>query len=442
MKNVFIIILAALILVLLESCAMTVDVRVQRLPAMNTAGIRRLAIMPFQTSDNSQLQQETAQFITAAVTQRIMEANHFIMVDPTEIQRLQQKGESIENHVDAVFTGQIITLNLRDSSHREEQYNTKTGLPYYVTVYDRDVELIFSYSLKRSRDGSLIGVVTKQAKNNDSAETREKLRTGSDLLRPFIDWELRSIARDVAPYMTTETRTLMDEKSKNKILKTQMKDVYTIVTQGSYKTGLNAYLRIYEEWNNFAAGYNAAVLYEVLGDLENAIRMMRSLSDETGNPRAFEELMRLEKTLQDQETLAGVYQDSRSQLDKLIAQQVGLITEKLPKNAAIAVVNNSKLEADLADTIAAGLISGLQAQGIAIVDRNNTALLEAEKRYQSSGAVRDEDFVSIGNEAGVHIFVLIEITGTSNLRRLQVHLLDVERGIVIYQTPQSDEMNL
>jgi hypothetical protein len=65
-----------------------------------------------------------------------------------------------------------------------------------------------------------------------------------------------------------------------------------------------------------------------------------------------------------------------------------------------------------------------------------------EKSYQLSGNVSDTEMVSIGREAGVNTFVLVSVIGSGGLRRLSVRVLDVERNTVLYQSPQTDEMNL
>jgi hypothetical protein len=233
--------LAAAVLAL-EGCAMTVGLKVQRLPAMNAAGIKRIAVMPFETNDNSRLQRETARFITVAAASRILEAGYFTLVDPAEVERLRKNGENLENYVDALLTGQVITLNTKDRDRREKRAGYKTGEEYYVTYYDREAELVFSYSFKRARDGTLVGAVTKGGVNKDSNENRNNLRSKSDLLQVIVIRELRELAHDAAPYTVKETRTLLPEKSKDRVLQAQMKEAYKTVKNGSYRTALKAHL--------------------------------------------------------------------------------------------------------------------------------------------------------------------------------------------------------
>lgn len=424
-----------------SGCAMTVDVTVQRLPAMNTAGINRIAVMPFEVGDSSPLQQEAARLLTAEAGAKIQGANRFVLVDAADIQARQNRGESLDPYVDALFIGQIITLYTGDTARQEERYD-KDGKVYHVTVYDREVTMSFTYNFRRVRDGSLVGMIRKEGVKYDHAGAKQDLRSYSDLLRSIVDEQLANLERDVAPYTARETRTLMQEPSKDKVLQTQMKDIYKQVQQGNYRYALQTYLEVYAGRRNFAAGYNAAILYEVAGDLAEAIALMQSVAAETGNPKAASEAERLRKALRDQELLASVYADTQSRSEKLAAEAVRTLLTKLPKDAGTAVLNISGAETALAGAIADGITYGLQQAGVPIVNWEYTSLVDAEKQYQLSGNVGDEDLVSIGSAAGIHTFVLVGITGMGSLRRLNVRVLDVARNTVIYQSPQSEDWTL
>jgi hypothetical protein len=103
---------------------------------------------------------------------------------------------------------------------------------------------------------------------------------------------------------------------------------------------------------------------------------------------------------------------------------------------------NSKDERILTGIIADGITSGLMKKGISIVDRENSALVEAEHQFQMSGSVSDNDFVSIGHAAGANTLVTVAVTGTSSLRRLQLRVLDIGRRTNLYQSDASDNWKL
>jgi TolB-like protein len=429
-------------LLILAGCATTVSLRVQKVPTMNTAGIRRIAIMPFKTSDNSSLQNEIAQYLTVTSTSKIRGTNYFTLVDYYEIERLQRSGESIGNHVDALFTGQILSMNTADSSHVIEKKDPETKNIVYETVFDREVDLSFNYSFIRSRDGTIIDVITKQGKASDHKAAQNLLNSTSQMGQGIVNSRLANLARDVAPYTTTESRALLTEKSKDKELKKRMKEIAVIVKGGNYKIALDSYLTTYSLYNNFAAVHNAAIMHEALGDLSAAADLMQRAGNETGNPQAYTVLARLNRTMQEQAMLENEYGDTRDQKDKVAAYAVGEIQRVLPPNPKVWVFNSSKEEKALASTVTDEIKASLMKNGVIVVDRESNRLIQAEQNFQMSGYVSDDDFVSIGNAAGANTLIIIAITGVSSMRRLQVRVLDIEKRTNLLQSDMNDNWKL
>jgi hypothetical protein len=430
------------LLLVLAGCATTVPLRIQRVPAMNTAGIRRIAIMPFKTSDYSNLQREIAQFLTATATSKIRSTNYFVLVDYSEIERLQKSGENIGNHIDALFTGQILSMTSSDTSNVIEKIDPETKNKIYETVYNREVELSFNYSFIRARDGTIIDVITRQGKTTDYKSAQNLLNSASQMGQGIVNSRLANLARDVAPYTVIESRALLSEKSRDKELKNKMKEADTLVKSGNYKGALDAYLIIYNGYNNYAAAHNAAIMHEALGDTPTAAALMERVIYETGNPQASSVLARLNRILQEQAMLANEYSDTRDQKDKVAAHAVEEIQKVLPPDAKVWVFTNSKEEKALAGTVADEIIVGLMKKGIIVVDRKSSRLIEAEQKFQMSGYVSDDDFVSIGNAEGANTLAIVAITGVSSMRRLQVRVLNIEKRTNIFQSDTSDNWKL
>jgi TolB-like protein len=435
-------ILCAFAMLIFAGCGTTVSFQVQRAPEMDTAGIKRIAIMPFESVSNNNLQRTTAQYITATATSKIRAANYFTLVDHREIERLQRNNERIENYVDALFTGQIVSLRTNDSSRIEKRKDPKTEAVVEVVVYEREVELVFSYRLIRARDGSIIDLVTRQGRNGDSNEARDRLKSGSQMLEEIVTSQLSGRAKQVAPYTAVVSRSLMDEKSKDKVLKNGMKDIAALVKSGNYRTALNRYLSIYEQYGNIAAAYNAAIMYEALGDIGSAIDVIENAYNITGNSNSRNYLASLRQNQREQERLSAQFTDVGNQWDRVIAYAVDEVYRVLPQGARLWVVNNSKEEIILADTIADGIISGLIRKGTTVVDRENSALVEAEQLFQMSGSVSDNDFVSIGNAVGANTLAIVAVSGVGSLRRLQLRVLDIETRTSLYQSGASDNWKL
>jgi hypothetical protein len=220
-----------------------------------------------------------------------------------------------------------------------------------------------------------------------------------------------------------------------------MGEVLNLVKDGSYKQALTSYTAIYEQYGSFAAAYNAAILTEALGDIDGAVSIMQKLTDDTGNPKASAELARLQKVQADLETLTE-YSDTDGHVDKIIRFAAEITAGQLPQGAKVAVVNNSDTERSLVDYVVNGITSAIGGRGVPLVDRENLNLTQGEKDYQMTGNVSDDDFVGIGNEAGVNTFVMVSISGSSNMRKLHIRILDVATNKVIYQSPQDSDWNI
>jgi TolB-like protein len=407
---------------------------------MNTLGIQRIAIMPFQTVNNSALQRQAAVFLTNESFSRIQATNNFTMINSSVIEQAQRNNSNIEVLADALFSGQILSLNEKTET-KQDIRRDKDGKQVTYTYYQREVALSFNYRLTRTRDGSMIGPVTKSDSVVVANDDRGSLESEESLVQRLVQRNLSLLARDVAPYYVTEKRTLENETSKDKDIKQRAKDAAALVKIGNYTAARYAFLEIYEDTGSFAAAYNVGVLIEIQGDLAGAAGFMQRVYNETGNPRARSEIARIERAMSNAGLLAA-YRENQSRQDRVITFALNELTERIPKESRVAVINNSRNERDIAESVTNGIIQGLLSKRVEVVDRSNRALAEAERNYQLSGNVSDDQIVSIGNEAGASVFVLVSVTGSGGSRRLSLRALDVERNTILYQSPQSDEMNL
>jgi len=79
----------------------------------------------------------------------------------------------------------------------------------------------------------------------------------------------------------------------------------------------------------------------------------------------------------------------------------------------------------MVDAVVDNITAEFIRKGIDIVDK---------KKLQMFGAVSDAEMVRIGNAAGAKTIVIIGVAGSGTMRRLQVRVLDIERGILIMQS--------
>jgi len=456
--------LIAVCLFLITACATSIRLAVNRPPNLNTAGIKRIAVMPFEANTNAG--REMAQYATGVAAKRIQEMNYFTLVDSSDIERLKRNNQNLENYIDAQFVGRITRISINNETNKGS-YKNKNGDVTYYTDYITKVEIEFNYSLVLARDSRVIGPVYKRGsrsssnrenssssqesltaaieekinKNNRISSSRENYPSSSELLMAIIDEQLRYLSHDIAPHTVIETRTFAEEKTKDKDLKEEMKNALAQVKAGNYKSALEAYLDIYYRYKSIAAAENASILYESFGDVQTAADFMQRVYNDIGNPKAQETLAHLNKILRDQAVLASDYGDARDQTKKAADLAGDEIQKVLPKNARVWIYNDSTNNS-MATAIVDNLTSDFIRKGIKVVDRQNSALIEAEQKFNTSGYVSDNDFISIGNAVGANTIIVIGISGAGSTRRLQVRVLDIEKRVPIMQSDTSDKWKI
>ena len=422
----------------LTSCATSITLRVQRRPAMDTTGIQRIAIVPFETTGRGALHRNAAQYATTLVTDRIRATNSFTLVSPSIINDARKRNENIENYVDALFTGQITRIDEKTTSHQGKKKNDDGEMVDY-TYYVREVDVEFNYSFVRARDGTIVGPVSKTGSANDTNENINDLVSIEALVNRTIDNQLKNLYRDVAPYTTTVSRDL--EKEKNKELKYQMDEALAQVKAGNYAAARQSYLSIWELNQSVAAAVNASILYEAMGETLYAADFMQQVLTVTGSPRARDVLARLNMELAE---MAGLEQfnNTRSSLEKITNHAVSEVRKVLPAESRLWVHNNATANRNLANDVVDNMISGFLSCGIAVVERQMIDMVLKEQNFQMEGNVSDNDYVSIGHLAGANIIVITDIAGTGAGRRLHVRVLDIRTGNVIMQSGTGIEWRL
>ena len=296
--------LPVLLVTVITGCATTVNVEVHRPPAMNTPGISRIAVIPFKTSSDKRIYTDLAAYATGVATNRIRETGYFVLEDPLLIQENEENNGSMADYADALFTGEIIMADYKTTG-TIMPFITPDGKKTIIQDYTTTVEVRINYSLIRPADGSLIGMIQKNDKNKQSGPYTYS--SASKLMKAVIDDQLRYLNRDLAPYIATETLTLAKDKSKDKTLKSEMKNAAALVKVKNYSTALEYYLEIYFRHNSIAAARNASILYEALGNVQSAADLMKQVFIETGNTKVQEALARLDRVLEDRATLASNY---------------------------------------------------------------------------------------------------------------------------------------
>ena len=352
----------------LGACATSIAVQVTKPPNMDTSGIERIAVMPFSTTGYTSLDRQVAQELTSAVREIVLQTGHFTLVDADDVARRQSMRESLVTYVDGIFTGEITSLRVNDSSKLQESKN-KNEKP--TIIWTREVSLDFVYRISRARDNSIIAQRRKSDwSTSTSYDTKDYLQDPFVMAQRLIRYQLSSLARDIAPWTIQERRTLVQETSKDKALKQRMKDAERLVKEGSYRLALNAFSAIYAETGSFAAGYNTAIMTEIVDSLPEAITLMGRLANATSNPKATSELARMQRTLAENETVATKFTEPSGAVDSAIKQASKEILERIPAGSKVSLLKVSTVDAGLMDYVIAELSTAfINAEGISLVDR-------------------------------------------------------------------------
>jgi len=295
---------------ILANCATAVTVQVQKPPVWNTAGIQRIAIMPFATTQNTPLQRRASSLLTSVSSSRIQAVKRFTMIDPAEIQRVQDATGNVTHYADALFSGQIISAASQDSQDQDFRRDKEGNIIRY-TIYKRDIQLSFNFTLTRTRDAQVIGTDTINFNNSYSSEDWKSLKSAEAVIQEMVQKGMAGIAYYLAPYTLTERREFESVQIKDKAIKKRAKNASALVKKGNYKSAEEAFLGIYQDTGNIAAAYNAGLLLELQGDLEGAAMLMQKLFDETGNQKAALSIDRLKKAM-DNAGLLDAYTENQA----------------------------------------------------------------------------------------------------------------------------------
>jgi hypothetical protein len=416
-----------------------VALNVQRAPTLNTSDIKRVSVMPFEA--NNRAYKSIAQHATNVAINKIQATNNFTLVSHIMVEPRRLASQSFDDLIDAMFVGQITHVG-EESSCSQSKTTDKKGKTTVYTTCTRAVLVEFNYSFVRARDGTIIGPINKKGSASASNESMNGLPSIETLAKKVIDAQMSTLYQDIVPYTVTVSRPLAKEADKT--LQPQMEASLEHVKAGNYIAARNAYISIYESSKSMAAAENASILLEALGETKAAADFMQRVIAETGNPKAKEILARINAELRQTEKVDEfkASKDTKNPAEKIAAVASSEIQKHLPENARVWIINNSAAENVLIDNVIDNMASMLLHSGITIVDRQNTNLLQAEQRFQMSGHVNDDDIVGIGNLAGANMAIMLSVIGSGATRRLQVRVLDVQKGILIMQSDTDEKWSL
>jgi len=142
-------------------------------------------------------------------------------------------------------------------------------------------------------------------------------------------------------------------------------------------------------------------------------------------------------------------------VSKAVTHAIDEIEKVLPENSTVWIYkgregtgyNQNSLgivtsTGGAADTAVDDITAAFIRKGIRLVDRQNTTLIQAEQKYQQGGNVTEQDMLSIGKAAGANTLVTVSVVQQGRNQRLQIRVMDIERGIPLMQSDSGDEWRI
>ncbi len=167
----------------------------------------------------------------------------------------------------------------------------------------QEVSLEFSYSILDIRKNKIIAVRSFQ----EEARRRTRIGVGIEdedafkapslfsLYQTIISSIAGDIRNQLVPRTVHEVRYLEKDTEKNP----KMDQAEKLVKAGSWNQAQEIYLQVWNRTGNYAAGYNAVILYEVKGELDKAVKLMEEIYLQTGNPKAARKLEQLKMAVEE-----------------------------------------------------------------------------------------------------------------------------------------------
>jgi len=339
MRRVVFGLLILALLGLLFGCSTSIPVTVTKPAEINMSGNRVIAVLDFRypVKDKSisgkdllqwaiskltglslpnelNVEQRVAKYTTDQVILTLLNTGYFQLVSPQEIAQAMQGGiSSSTTAVDigkavkaqAIVNGDLYILDVEDKEWTDERTITDAGTGQEQTVYvpmiRRTVWVGMSYQVVNTATGNVVASRSFESQSSTDRELENKrdLPDVEEMYTSLIDDFMPKMAKQLAPYQVREHRTLMRDKTKDP----RMEQADDLVKGKVYDSALEIFLDIWQQNGNVAAGFNAAILYEVTGQLDMAISQMKSVVDRTAEKKAMREYNRLLTVKQEQERL-------------------------------------------------------------------------------------------------------------------------------------------
>ncbi len=346
-KLLSVLILSSLVLIItLTGCSTTVAFDVLKPAEVNMSEYRTLAVFDYEpyeltkeyfagklilsylfgsqeigsTGFRLYLDDEIARYMTDRTINTLGRTGYFTIIRPDQLRPFQNYNTAmlLSNRslyeslgVDAAILGTIEDMDYSETVDEREKKIWNEETEVYDTQIEayfiQEVELGISYTVVDVRQGTILATEYLSGRKRDSTFIKDpdtfQAPSLENLYKEIARGFETQISRKLAPYYVREYRNIKDDKSKDPRSKTAKE----FIKSSMYKNALNLYLEMWYESGNTSAGFNAAIVYEVLGQFDSAIAVIKDVYDSTGLPDAYKEYKRLEQVKAESQKAAQQY---------------------------------------------------------------------------------------------------------------------------------------
>lgn len=316
MRRKFYILFVVIFSIIISSCATRVSFKVTRPAEIDLNGAKTIAVLPIKPYEYININSNTLavdfflgaffgrfdkisydekliiDYLQTSIERGLIDSPYIELISASAVEQAAKKGYI--NPADVYLTGEITYFKVNDYKRKEkvqvkkDKDDEKQKKEYkYVEYYYREVEMSFKYQLIDSATNKIL--CYNKINLNESSGRRESSRELNNAYS-MLEWDLKNtvskIMKQIQPYVEVKSVKLLEPKGKNPEMKTAAQLAKESKLNDSYK----AFVRIYDRTNLFEAGYNAALLQMVMGNLTMAENMMSSLYEETLDSRAYKAL--------------------------------------------------------------------------------------------------------------------------------------------------------
>jgi hypothetical protein len=305
MKGKILLLISTLCFVMFVGCATSIPVNIQRPSALDLGDAETVCVVPFKlqefddnikfsgfiinfgsiVSSEKERKEEVlvSTYITKQLTSKLVNSDCYKLVDSAVVEAAIKEGREIP--VDIYLTGKIDKFS-EDVIYDEEEY-IEDDETKYRGFYKKSVWLEVTYQVVNAKDNSIISYKpASYTVTSNEYERRSDLPNAYSVIEMQLNNLVEQIYRDIHPYTETKYLQLKSDKSKNP----DFKIAQEMAKNGLTKEAQEKFSEIYSKTQNFEAGYNAAILMQVNGDLNNSYDLMKELSNVSSDKQVFNAL--------------------------------------------------------------------------------------------------------------------------------------------------------